>query len=99
MSLFKKFLTKTYTAMAKCPNCGFGSVIKIPKGTSVADFVKGGHCQCDSCNVVFVPEEYTTSYFEEDKIKEKNKDKVIKPKAKGYKQFEDYAEKGDIKWM
>ena len=59
----------SYTAFAKCPNCGFGSEIRIPKGISVPDFVKGGKCSCDKCAVVFYPEEYTTEDFEHEKVK------------------------------
>jgi hypothetical protein len=100
MSLFEK-LSKKYTIAAKCPNCGFGTKIRIPKGTSVADFVKGGKCKCDECSVMFIPEEYTTSHFEEEKMREKNKDKIVKPKATGnFKPFKDYSEKKEeIKWM
>ena len=65
--LFKKF--GTYKAFVKCPNCNYGSEVKIPKGISVAEFVKGGECKCDNCQVVFFPNEYTTGFFEKEKRK------------------------------
>ena len=76
MGLFNKY--GTYKAFCKCPNCGFGTEVKIPKGTSVADFIKGGKCKCDNCQVVFYPEEYTTGHFEKENIREKKKDMEIK---------------------
>jgi len=76
MGLFSKF--GNYKAFVKCPNCGFGSEIKVPKGSSVTDFVKGGKCKCDNCQVVFFPEEYTTEYFETDKRKDINVKRINK---------------------
>ena len=67
MGILNKF--GGYKAYVKCPNCGYGSEVKIPKGISVADFIKGGKCKCDNCQVVFYPEEYTTEHFEKDKRK------------------------------
>ena len=81
MSLLENFKKiGGYKISVKCPNCGFGSMVKVPKGTSVTDFVKGGKCKCDNCAVVFYPEEYTTEHFEKDK----NKDMkiVLKPGKK-----------------
>ena len=68
--MLKKF--GTYRASVKCPNCNFNSEIKIPKGTSVAEHIKGGKCKCDNCQVVFFPEEYTTDHFEKEKKKDMN---------------------------
>jgi len=79
----------TYKALVKCPNCNFNSGIKVSKGVSVADFVKGGKCTCDNCQVVFFPTEYTTEQFEKEKLQEKNKDmaiKLIKPLPKQKKE-------------
>ena len=69
MGKLKEMFGRGYKAFMTCPNCGFNSEIKIPKGVSVADFVKGGKCRCDNCNVVFYPAEYTTEYFEREKNK------------------------------
>jgi len=97
MGIFKKFIKGSYTISIICPNCGFGSEVKIPRGISVADFVKGGQCKCENCLVVSFPEEYTTRHFE--KKKSNKKDMNIKPKHN-----EDYIpelppkNKGDIKW-
>jgi len=65
MKFFKKF--GYYKILVKCPNCGFGSEVKVPKGISVPDFIKGGKCKCDNCFVTFFPEEYTTNEFENEK--------------------------------
>ena len=67
MGLFKKFIKGNYKASVKCPNCGFGSEVKVPIGISVPDFIKGVKCKCDNCLVVFFPEEYTTEHFENEK--------------------------------
>ena len=64
---FKDLMKGTYKVFCKCPNCGFGTEIKIEKGVSVAEHIKGGKCKCDNCLVVFFPEEYTTEHFEKDK--------------------------------
>lgn len=107
---FKRFLNKTYKAFMKCPNCNFGSEVKINKGTSVAQFVKGGKCSCDQCGCVFYPKEYTTDYFEEEKLREENKDLQIKAIKKhletpyksdgmGGKEVLLLEKKGDIKWL
>jgi len=77
---FKNF--GTYKAFCKCPNCGYGSEIKITKGISVADFVKDGKCLCDNCRVVFFPDEYTTGHFEKDKKKDMNIKLIKTPKFK-----------------
>jgi len=53
-----------YKVLVKCPNCGFDSEITVTKGISVQDFVNGGKCKCDNCQVVFFPEDYTTEHFQ-----------------------------------
>lgn len=98
---FKKMFAKTYPIFCKCPNCNYGCQIKIPQGISVAQFVKGGKVQCDKCAVVFFPDEYTTEFFEEEKIRNENKDKIVIPnKDLKLKKLSDYKKEGEnIKWM
>ena len=81
MSLFKKF--GSYRIYVRCVNCGYGSEVKVPKGTAVADYVSKGKCTCDNCGVVFYPEEYTTEHFER-REKKGNFDVKAKPN-KDYK--------------
>ena len=67
MTLLEKLKRRgSYIAAVKCPNCGFGSSVKVPRGISVADFVRGGKCKCDNCSVVFYPDEYSTEHFDRD---------------------------------
>jgi len=101
MGRFNKFMKGNYKAFMKCPNCGYGSEIRIPRGTSVPDFVKGGSCKCDKCLVVFYPDDYTTEHFEKDKRQISNKGRSIKPKLSNkYKIAQVDKEKwdGNIKW-
>ena len=91
---FKDLFKGNYKAFIKCSNCGFNSEIRIPKGISVADYVKGGSCICDNCKVVGYPKEYTTKEFETDKNKIINK--LLKPMPKKEYTEED---KGDIQWL
>lgn len=108
MGLFNKLMKGTYKIFCKCPNCGFGSEVKIPRGISVADFVKGGSCKCDRCFVTFFPDEYTTEHFEKQKNNSINR--FVKPVAKSnenYKKLKDYQKIGEaqeqykegIKWF
>jgi len=98
---FKKMFMKTYPIFCKCPNCNYGCQIKIPKGISVESFVKGGKVECDKCSVTFFPEEYTTEYFEEEKIRKENKNKKVVPKKElDIKRLSDYKREGEnIKWL
>lgn len=82
MGLFNKFMKGNYRIWVKCPNCGAGTEVKIPKGISVVDFVEGGKCKCVSCFVTFYPSEYTTEHFEKEKKKELvlARDIQVKPK-------------------
>jgi len=99
MSLFKRFKKfGSYRAFVKCPNCNFGSEIKIPKGVSVADFVKGGRCECENCGVVSFPSEYTTEHFEKEKNKDINKNINVRAKLnKSY--LDNLKDKKEVKWM
>lgn len=91
MSLFKRY----YKILVPCPNCGFAdSMVKVPLGVSVEDFVKTGQCICDSCGVIFFPEEYTTEHFEKKKLAMKHKDKDIKK----IKEHIDVPKPGEFKW-
>jgi len=114
MRFFNKFLKGHYKAYIICKNCGFNSEIRVPKGTSVADFVKGGKCSCDNCHVVGYPSEYTTEHFEKERKKELVlKEGIdIKPKSNSKqfqksnkeKEMEDFKWKrgkgiGDIRWL
>ena len=96
MKLFKRF--GSYSIFVKCWNCGANINIKIPKGTAVKDFIKGGKCECDVCGVVFFPEEYTTEYFEKDKLIKENQDKEVKAIKKLIKPLPKERFNERIKW-
>jgi hypothetical protein len=102
MSLFSKFLKGNYKIFISCPNCGIKSEVRVPRGVSVTDFVKGGKCKCDKCGVTFYPDEYTTEHFEKQKNNAINR--FVKPTAKpnrDYKKLANYKEdyKENIKWF
>ena len=87
-----------YKAKVLCSNCNFASEIRVPKGISVADFVRDGKCTCDNCGVVNYPEEYTTEYFEKKK-KHRNEVHVVREIIKGEEQrAEESRGDGIIKW-
>ena len=99
MGILNKF--GGYKAYVKCPNCGYGSEVKIPKGVSVADFIKGGKCKCDNCQVVFFPDEYTTGHFEKEKKKDMNitlMKKAVEEEPKKFKELPKHKEDYKIKW-
>lgn len=97
---FKKF--GKYKAYVKCPNCGAPTEIRIPKGTSVADFVKGGKCNCDSCCCIFYPKEYTTEHFEKDRARKEILGIIkeeIKPNPAIKKPKTDEEKLKDVRWL
>ena len=91
----KDLFKGNYKIFITCPNCGFGSEARVPKGLSVTEFVKDGQCKCDDCGVVFYPKEYTTNHFE------KIKDRIIKQQTqtrpKPNKEFKHQEEMDKIK--
>ena len=95
MALFNLKKFGGYKALVKCPNCGFDSEVTVPKGVSVQNFVDGGKCKCDNCQVVFYPDEYTTEYFDTEIRKAHSQIKrIINKKYKPYKS----KPTDDIKW-
>jgi transcription elongation factor Elf1 len=62
MALLDK-LKKYYLAHMTCENCGKKCEIRIRKGTSVVDAVKGKEVVCDNCQCVIKSGEYTTTWI------------------------------------
>jgi DNA-directed RNA polymerase subunit RPC12/RpoP len=48
MSLFDT-LRKQYTIKAKCSNCNHIFELKIPKGTTIENYLKSEACACENC--------------------------------------------------
>ena len=56
MSFFK------YEIEIICENCNYPNKTKVPKGTSIKDFIKDIECTCENCKVTFTPIIYKTRW-------------------------------------
>ena len=48
MTLFDN-LKKVYPITVKCSNCDYKFELKIPKGKTIADYLKSEACACENC--------------------------------------------------
>jgi len=59
---FKKL--NPYTVELTCSNCGCpNNQAKVPKGTTVPEFIKSGKFICDNCGCSSTPNEYKTKWL------------------------------------
>ena len=104
MSLLSQLKNRNnYIVYVNCINCGARGEIKVPKGISVSEYVKQGRCKCETCGVIFHPNEYSTKAFDEIAQREKVKKEIAhlpKPMLKP-KQLNDFKENREerIRWI